>query len=120
VSDIKPLNDIPVLCTERLMLRKLTVSDASDVFEYAHVPEVTKFLVWYPHKTKDDSLEFIAFAEKKFNEESDIVWGIECMSEKKIIGTIGLLKWNDINKCGEIGYCISKKYWGKGIMTEAF
>jgi [ribosomal protein S5]-alanine N-acetyltransferase len=119
MEPIIKLNEIPVLQTERLLLRKLTLHDAEDIFEYAHVPEVTKYVIWFPHKTKHDSIEFVRFAEKQFNEISDIVWGIEPRAEKKIIGTIGLVKWRNEHRCGEIGYCIAKDFWGKGITTEA-
>ena len=113
------LNEIPVLRTGRLILRKLVLDDADDVFEYAHVQEITEYVIWYPHKTKQDSINFINFVEEQFHKESQVVWGIEIKSENKLVGTIDLRNWNNDNRCGETGYCISKKYWGTGITTEA-
>lgn len=113
------LTEIPAFETERLLLRKLSLCDADDIFEYAHVPEVTEYVIWNPHNTKQDSIDFVKFTEDQFRQNQEIAWGIELKAEKKIIGTIGLLKWHNLHRCGETGYCISKNYWGKGIVTEA-
>jgi ribosomal-protein-alanine N-acetyltransferase len=120
MSDEKPLGNFPVLETERLLLRKLEVSDSEDIFEYARVPEVAEFLIWNPHTKINDSLDFIQFAQEQFEAESSLIWGIELKAEKKLIGTIDLRGFNSIHRCGDVGYVISKKYWNKGFVTEAF
>jgi [ribosomal protein S5]-alanine N-acetyltransferase len=115
----KILPEIPKIETERLILRNITENDVNDIFEYASVPDVTPFLLWNTHKTKQDSIDFVKFANGQFNNNLSLVWGIEIKSEKKLIGSIDLRDWNRIHKCGEIGYVISKKYWNKGYITEA-
>ena len=39
-----------VTTTERLTLRRPTLTDAADVYAYAHDPEVTRYMVWPIHK----------------------------------------------------------------------
>lgn len=115
----KELTEIPIIETERLILRKITLNDVDDIFEYASIPEVTAFVPWYAHKTKNDSADFVKFAEEQFHNNLSIVWGIVIKSKNKLIGSIELRGWNSINNCGDIGYVISKNYWGQGITTEA-
>ncbi|PKL83630.1 MAG: GNAT family N-acetyltransferase [Ignavibacteriae bacterium HGW-Ignavibacteriae-3] len=112
------LLEIPKLETERLILRKITSDDAADIFEYAHLPEVSEFLPWYSHQTIQDSLSFIKFAKEKFEKDSWIIFGIEIKNEKKLIGSIDVRDWKGENNCADIGYVLSKKYWNKGILTE--
>ena len=40
---------MPELQTERLILRRMRVSDAEDMYHYARRPEVTRYLLWSPH-----------------------------------------------------------------------
>jgi ribosomal-protein-alanine N-acetyltransferase len=120
MSDEKLLTNFPVLSTERLLLRQLIVDDAEDVFEYASVPEVAEFLIWNPHAKINDSLDFIQFAQEQFETVSSLIFGIELKVEKKLIGTIDLRGFNSAHRCGDVGYVISKKYWNKGFVTEAF
>ena len=48
--------------TERLILRKITINDAEDMFNnWASDSEVTKYLTWKPHKTIEDTKEVIEF-----------------------------------------------------------
>lgn len=46
-------------------------------------------------------------------------WGIELKENGKFIGTIDFVWWQPKHKSAEIGYVLSKNYWGKGITTEA-
>jgi [ribosomal protein S5]-alanine N-acetyltransferase len=113
------LNDIPAIDTERLLLRRLMPGDAPAVFAYAKLPEVSEYLLWSPHQSEEESLEFIKFAEGQFSGSLSIIWGIEIKSENKIIGTIDLRNYKSVNSCGETGYGISSRYWNRGYVTEA-
>jgi ribosomal-protein-alanine N-acetyltransferase len=114
-----PLKEIPVLETERLVLRAFSTDDINDIFEYASVKEVTDFLPWETHKTLDDTRAFLKMSREMFNKYGNIDFAILLKQEKKVIGGISIRKWNDINRCADIGYVLSSKYWGRGIITEA-
>jgi [ribosomal protein S5]-alanine N-acetyltransferase len=78
--------------TDRLILRKFKSTDSSDMFKnWGSDDNVTKYLSWQTHK--------------------DI---------NEVIGTISILKLENIHYACEIGYCISSRYWNKGIIIEAF
>jgi len=119
MSTIKKPSKIPELNTKRLLLRKINLKDARDIFEYAQVKDATSHVPWDPHKSIQDSRAFIKFATEQFTAGSSIIWGIEVKKEKKLIGTIDLRGWRTTNNCGEIGYVISNKYWNMGFITEA-
>lgn len=115
----KELEEIPVLETKRLILRKITYDDVDDIFKYASNPIVAKFVVWNSHTSQKDSENFVKISEEQFHNRLSIIWGIELKETKKLIGSIDLRGWQSEHNCGEMGYAISEKYWNKGLVTEA-
>ncbi len=115
----KIFNPFPSIKTKRLLLRKIEYSDVEDIYEYASVEEVSKYVVWSPHLSQIESLEFINIIMDKYNHSEPAPWGIEHREDKKMIGTVGFSTWNIEHKSGEIGYVLSKEYWNMGLMTEA-
>jgi ribosomal-protein-alanine N-acetyltransferase len=110
---------IPVLETPRLVLRAFSNEDINDIFEYASVKSVTDFLPWEAHQTLDDSKAFLKMSKEMFKKYGNIDFAILLKEENKVIGGISIRKWNDNNRCADIGYVLSSTYWGRGIITEA-
>ncbi len=110
--------DLITLHTPRIVLRKLQLRDSHDVFEYAHDPEVTRYLTWDTHRTEQDSLAFIRFVLDKYDRKQPADWGLELRETGKIIGTCGIVTIEESACRGEIGYAMSREYWGRGLMTE--
>ena len=108
-----------VLKTERLVLRPWRQSDLEDFYEYASVDGVGQMAGWLPHKSKEDSQMILdRFIEGKKTFALDY--------DGKVIGSLGIEKYDeeqypefDDKRCREIGYVLSKDYWGKGLMAEA-
>lgn len=111
--------EVPVLETERLVLRGFIDNDIDDIFEYASIPEVTEFLPWETHKSIDDTKDFLKVSKEMFEKKDNIDFAIHLKSDNKVIGGISIRKWNNKNRCADIGYVLSPKYWNKGIITEA-
>lgn len=111
--------DNPRLETERLILRKLDISDAGDIFEYASDPIVTRYMTFETHKTIDDAKGFINFVLDRYSRDESGEWGIELKTNSRLIGTLGIASFDQKNSCITIGYILAKHYWGKGIVTEA-
>lgn len=109
----------PQLETERLILRKLVPQDERDVFEYASDPEVSKFTFWNAHKSIEDSRNFINSVLEKYIRDEAGEWGIVLKENSKVIGSLGLLHLDTKNRLVQMGYVLSRHYWGKGIMPEA-
>ena len=117
IKDI--FGNLPQLETERLILRKMTLDDAKNMFEYAADPEVTKYTLWDNHKSIEDSLGFLKMVIQKYENKEVSEWGVVYKENNKFIGTCGYGWWRPVHNRAEIGYAISRKYWGKGLTTEA-
>lgn len=107
--------EIPQLETERLILRKIDLDDAEELYLYASDEEVTKSVTWETHSSLSDTVEFI----NSFLPQYDAPWGIELKENGQFIGTIHFVWWEPKHNSAEIGYVLSREYWGTGIMTEA-
>ncbi len=106
--------------TDRLILREFKVNDAKDMFEnYTNDDEVTKYLTWKPHKNIQETEELLKTWVKNYKKKNSYLWAICLKTDNKVIGSIEVSKLNNDLKSAEIGYCLSKKYWHKGIMSEA-
>ncbi|MEW5760632.1 MAG: GNAT family protein [Candidatus Thermoplasmatota archaeon] len=111
--------DIPKLETKRLILRKMTLDDAKDLFEYASDPDVAKYVSWDYHKSIEDSINFIKSVIQKYEKKEVSEWGIIYKGDGKFIGTCGYVWWVPAHDRAEIAFALSKKYWNKGLITEA-
>lgn len=110
-----------LLETDRLILRKFKITDSKDMFKnWASDPNVTKFLSWKAHKNIKDSEKIIDLWISQYEKDDTYNWIIELKDIHEAIGNISIVKLDNINFSCEIGYCISTKYWNKGIMPEAF
>lgn len=106
--------------TERLILRDASVDDAEDMFEYAKLEEVTKYLSWKPHISLKDSEKILDMLSKEAKEkDSYVLKAIVLKENDKMIGTIDARIFGDGLKDAEFGYCLNPKYWNKGYMSEA-
>ena len=108
-----------VLKTNRLTLRPWRESDLSDFYEYARVDGVGQMAGWLPHRNLEESRTILShFIEGKH------VFALEYQG--KAIGSLGVEEYKEKNypefshlQGREIGYVLSKDYWGQGLMPEA-
>jgi [ribosomal protein S5]-alanine N-acetyltransferase len=117
--DMDLFKDLPDLRTPRLLLRKLTMDDAPDLFAYAADPEVTRYLDWEPHSSIDDSRRFLEGVIEAYANGEPRSWAIVFRDDNRVIGTGGFLFWDQVANRSEIGYAMSREYWGRGLMSEA-
>ncbi|MBE6687361.1 MAG: GNAT family N-acetyltransferase [Ruminococcaceae bacterium] len=109
----------PRIETERLILRRMKVSDAGDMYEYACLPEVTKYLLWAPHEDLQYTKEYLKQVEAAYKRDEFHDFGIILKSNNKFIGTCGFADIDKANFKGEVGYVLNPEYWGMGIAAEA-
>ena len=107
--------------TNRLVLRKFKLSDASDMYiNWASNPNVTKFLIWEPYKNVEDVEEYIQSVINKYEKSDSYDWVIVDKKSGQAIGNISVVGIKESISCTKIGYCLGEEFWHKGIMTEAF
>ena len=106
--------------TDRLLLRRFELDDANDMFKnWANDSEVTKFLSWKTHSSVEVTKEILANWINEYKNNNIYNWAIELKEIGEVIGNICIVRFDEKNYSCEIGYCISRKYWGKGIMGES-
>ena len=108
-----------ILSTGRLTLRPFRDGDLADLYEYASVDGVGQMAGWLPHKNTDESRHILDMfiREKK-------TFALEYQG--KVIGSLGIDLYNEKDypefsalQGRELGYVLSKDYWGRGLMPEA-
>jgi len=109
----------PVIRAERLHLRKLTMRDANDIFEYSKDPLVAEHVLWDAHRSVSDSKGYLRWMIRKYRFGEPSSWGIALNEDDKVIGTIGFMWIQPENSAAEVGYSLSRAHWNRGYMTEA-
>jgi ribosomal-protein-alanine N-acetyltransferase len=107
--------EAPVFETKRLLLRNITMDDATDYFDFASDPQVSVFTTWDTHQTIAESQDFIHKVLGKYETKSAYHWGIIDKSTGKLIGRTGFIRWDADHQKTEI----SSRYWNQGVITEA-
>ena len=111
--------------TDRLILRRFTIEDAQDMYDnWASDPEVTKFLTWPTHTGPDVSERVLSEWIPHYEEPDFYNWAIVWKKTGMVIGNISVVKQTKnqtdyISDSADIGYCMSRAFWGQGIMPEA-
>ena len=107
--------------TERLILRPFEADDAQAMFDnWASDPEVTKFLTWPTHTSVEDTRRIIAFWTQVGGcDPSSYDWCIALRETNEPIGSIGVVALDEGNAAMEIGYCLTRRFWGQGLVPEA-
>lgn len=108
--------------TDRLILRPFEQTDLDDFFEYASVEGTGEMAGWHHHQDKQKSQEILDL----FISE-DKTFAVCLRQSGKVIGSLGVEKYGMEDKLTEfdgyrgreIGYVLSRDYWGRGLMTEA-
>lgn len=105
--------------TERLILRKLTVEDAYQAFEYwTNRDNVEKYVLWKKHEVIDTTLKQYENWVLEYDNPKTFRWIVELKDEKQVIGTIDVdTRFLKYGTC-EVGYCFGDKFWNKGYATE--
>lgn len=111
-----------IIETRRLILRAFKESDLDDFFEYASVEGVGEKAGWHHHQTKEKTKEILDIFIKE-----DKVFALVDKEKNKVIGSLGVERYGMEKELSEfnnyqgreIGFVLSKSYWGQGIMPEA-
>lgn len=106
--------------TERLILRPFAPDDAEDMFRnWASDPEVTKYLTWPTHPSADVTGMLLKDWIPRYEDGACFNWAIQWQATGRVIGNISVVNLIEAVEEAQIGYCMSRSFWGQGIMTEA-
>lgn len=110
---------IPDLSTERLLLRKIRLTDAPDMFEYSKDPDVTKYLLWDPHPNVEHTRNYIDYLQDRYRDGKYYDWAVILKNSGKMIGTCGFSSISPEHRSAEVGYVLNPAFRGQGIAGEA-
>ena len=106
------------LITERLILRKPKLSDVEPMFNnWASDLEVTRYMTWPPHQNKETTERIVNYWLSQEEDPKTTRFMITLKNSDEPIGIIDVVDYIEGNP--EIGYCLSRKHWNKGYMSEA-
>ncbi len=109
-----------ILETPRLILRPFVMADTAAMFEnWAGDPEVTEYLTWQTHDTPRTTQQVLAAWVSLYEKPDFYQWAIVPKDEGRPIGSIAVVRQEESQGCAEIGYCIGKRWWRRGITAEA-
>lgn len=114
-----------LLETPRLILRPFALEDAPCMFErWASDPAVTLHLTWPPHASVEVTRSLLTQWVARYEDSRTYHWAIVLKGQTGPVGDISVVQLMESEargvRCGEIGYCLSRALWGRGIMPEAF
>lgn len=106
---------------ERLILRRFELSDAPAMFEnWASDGEVTKYLTWPTHSDVSVTERVVREWASRYSEKDFYQWAIVLKENgPEPIGSISVVEWVRNGNVPEIGYCMGRRWWRRGIMSEA-
>ena len=110
---------LPVIETPRLILRRVTLRDAEDMYRYACDPEVARHVLWDAHTSVWETRAYIRFLLSQYRNGMPGSWVIVLRETNRVVGTIGYMNYSADHNTAELGYSLSRACWGQGLMTEA-
>lgn len=109
--------DVPVLFTDRLLLRGLEQRDFDAYAEMMADPEVTRFLGTGEPLSRADAWRQLAIFVRHWELRGFGMWAIESRTTGEFLGRVGCLQpegWPGF----EIGYTLARAHWGHGYAQE--
>ncbi|OMB94016.1 GNAT family acetyltransferase [Mycobacterium sp. NS-7484] len=102
-----------ILAGPRVRLRPPVVEDAEALYaEIASDGEVTRYLSWRPHSGVAETRRVITTL---FNVGDELTWLVEIDGD-----VAGLCAFRRLQPYSvEVGYCLARSWWGRGLMSEA-
>lgn len=105
--------------SSRLILRKIEIKDAVELFALRSNPVIMKYIDRPPLADVEEATMLIQKMQNDFLNNQGINWAITLKPSDLLIGSIGFWRIDKENHRTEIGYMLQSKHQGKGIMSEA-
>jgi len=114
------MNSFPELQTDRLLLREIVQADAPAIFAIHSDADNLRWFGADPLIELAQAEQLIdVFSSWRLLPNPGTRWAIETRSDRKLIGTCGLFKWNRNWRSCTIGYELARPDQGLGFMREA-
>ena len=112
------LTAFPVLETQRLILREVTIDDADVIFALMSDLQVMRYY-GAPMQSHDDAVKRINSIRTAFQERNIVYWAITEKVSNNFVGSGGFWRIIKPDSRAHIGYELAPVWWNRGFMTEA-
>jgi ribosomal-protein-alanine N-acetyltransferase len=109
--------NIPSIVTEHTRLRPFTLDDAEALFQITNQPDIFHYFPSTEPWSHERVQRFLKDQLAEWEGRGYGWWGVEPLDQSELIGWNGLQYLPDTNEI-EVGYLLSKDYWGRGWATE--
>ncbi len=107
------------LIGDRIRLRNFRPSDAAGLLHHLGDIKLTRY-TYIPHPyTLAYAHKFLRRAARVRRGGTGIIFAIEEINSKQLIGAIGIMRLDQPNKKAEFGYWLAQSHWGQGLTSEA-
>jgi RimJ/RimL family protein N-acetyltransferase len=97
-------------------LRRPRESDIDAIFEYARLPEVSKYAVWKRITDRTQVEEYLSKIQAGWSDGSEYTWILCEKADSKAIGAIAV---RIRSAEAELGFILNSRFWNRGYTTEA-
>jgi ribosomal-protein-alanine N-acetyltransferase len=117
----KEFPEFPVLETERLVLREITMDDLDWYIGHFSRPEMVEGQDFPAPESREVAEEELRkYIVDLFKNRDGFRWGVSLKGDRRLVGSLGYYKWaRPSGHMAEMGYDLQREQWGKGIMSEA-
>jgi len=108
-----------IIETERMILRRFSIDDAEDFLDLNSDPEVVRYAEKTVMKSLDEATQaLLGLPLKDYDKYGYGRLAIILKPEMELVGFCGIKFLPELG-LNELGYRLKKKYWGRGLATEA-
>jgi len=111
--------NLPILETERLILRPIAQEDAQDLLLIYADPETLQFSPVRTRETIEEVYTCIDKYKGRYQNGKPAPWVMVLKEENVVIGLCGFIKWIPELSCAELVYLAAHSYWDQGFAAEA-
>lgn len=108
-----------VIETDRLLIVPMEMKYLHSTHEYAADLENTIYMLNLPNETLEETKGFIEYAEEEWGKSEPSFFEFAILMDNEHVGAISLYPDDNNPLSAELGWTVNKRYWRKGICTEA-
>jgi len=106
------------LKTPRLLLRPLRLADAPEVHLYASDPVCTRYMMFLPNETMDDTRAFLQSVEEGWQMQPPRAYEFAVTLNGQVIGAVSVAP-DENGTEAEMGWILNPAWHGQGYALEA-
>ena len=104
--------------TERLVLKPNGPENLESTFAYTGDPETTRWMVYLPHETIEETKDFLQKAAREWRKTQPGYYEFAVWKDGIHIGAVSLYLYDE-GRTGELGWIFNKAYQHQGFALEA-